>query len=56
MITDAMLRLAAAEAEHCLLGQLPEPQDHTFTPAFERKIQNSSPGRSIRSAIRCCDM
>ena len=39
MITDAMLRLAAAEAEHCLLGQLPEPQDHTFTPAFERKIQ-----------------
>ena len=39
MITDAMLREAAEEVESALLSQLPEPQAHTFSPAFERKIQ-----------------
>ena len=39
MITDAMLREAAEEVESALLSQLPEPQTHTFSPAFERKIQ-----------------
>ena len=39
MITDAMLRFAAAEAEEILLSQLPESQLHTFSPAFERKIK-----------------
>ena len=39
MITDAMLREAAEEVESALLSQLPEPQPHSFSPAFERRIQ-----------------
>lgn len=38
-MTDVLLREAAAEAEYALLSQLPDSQPHTFSPAFERKIQ-----------------
>lgn len=39
MITDAMLREAAGEAERFLLAHLPEPQPHQFSPKFERRMQ-----------------
>lgn len=39
MITDAMLREAAGEAERFLLAHLPEPQPHQFSPRFERRMQ-----------------
>ena len=40
MITDAMLREAAAEAERFMLAHLPEIQEpHVFSKRFERKMQ-----------------
>jgi hypothetical protein len=40
MITDAMLREAAAEAERFMLAHLPEVQEpHVFSKRFERKMQ-----------------
>lgn len=39
MITDAMLREAAGEAERFLLAHLPEPQPHQFSPRFERRMR-----------------
>ena len=39
MITDALLREAAAEAEACLLANLPEIQLHQFSAGFERKMK-----------------
>ena len=40
MITDAMLREAAAEAERFMLAHLPEVQEpHVFSLRFERKMQ-----------------
>ena len=37
MISDALLRVAAAEAEAHLLKCLPEVQPHQFSPRCERK-------------------
>ena len=40
MITDAMLKEAAAEAERFMLAHLPEVQEpHVFSKRFERKMQ-----------------
>ena len=40
MITDAMLKEAAAEAERFMLAHLPEIQEpHVFSKRFERKMQ-----------------
>ena len=39
MISDALLREAAAEAEVCLLANLPEIQPHEFSAGFERKMK-----------------
>ena len=40
MITDAMLREAAAEAERFMLAHLPEVQEpHVFSKRFERKMR-----------------
>ena len=39
MISDALLREAAAEAEVCLLANLPEVQPHEFSAGFERKMK-----------------
>ena len=39
MISDALLREAAAEAEVCLLANLPEIQPHEFSTEFERKMK-----------------
>ena len=39
MITDAMLREAAGEAERFLLAHLPESQPHHFSPRFERRMR-----------------
>ena len=41
MITDEMLRAAAAEADQAILDSLPLPQecDHQFSPQFERKMK-----------------
>lgn len=41
MITDEMLRAAAAEANQAILDSLPLPKDcvHQFSPQFERKMK-----------------
>ena len=41
MITDDMLRVAAAEANQAILDSLPLPKDciHQFSPQFERKMK-----------------
>ena len=39
MISDALLREAAAEAEACLLANLPEVRPHKFSAGFERKMK-----------------
>ena len=41
MITDEMLRIAAAEADQAIRNSLPNPDecDHHFSPRFERKMK-----------------
>lgn len=41
MITDEMLRIAAAEASQAICDSLPRPEecDHQFSPRFERKMR-----------------
>lgn len=41
MITDEMLRIAAAEADQAICNSLPRPEecDHQFSPQFERKMR-----------------
>lgn len=41
MITDEMLRIAAAEANQAICDSLPRPEecDHQFSPRFERKMR-----------------
>ena len=41
MITDEMLRIAAAEADRAICDSLPGPEDcdHQFSPRFERKMR-----------------
>lgn len=41
MITDEMLRIAAAEADQAICDSLPRPEncDHQFSPRFERKMK-----------------
>lgn len=41
MITDEMLKIAAAEADQAICDSLPRPEDciHQFSPRFERKMR-----------------
>lgn len=41
MITDEMLKIAAAEADQAILHSLPQPDecDHSFSPRFERSMR-----------------
>ena len=41
MITEEMLRIAAAEADQAIRDSLPHPADcdHQFSPRFERKMK-----------------
>ena len=42
MITDEMLRIAAAEADQAIRESLPNPEDcdHQFSSEFERKMRH----------------
>ena len=42
MISDEMLRIAAAEADQAIRDSLPRPEDcdHQFSPRFERKMRH----------------
>ena len=43
MITEEMLRIAAAEADQAIRDSLPRPEDchHQFSPRFERKMKRA---------------